>query len=638
MKSRMAAVALLVFVVSASVGGQGQDIGAILGYPQTIYHNAKIVTVSDASFTSNLGPIAAAMAVRDGKILHVGSNDEVRALAGPKTQLVDLRGRTVMPGFVTVHNHPQDWVHSVPKILQKVIPESVTVQRFMTGTPQEQITKFPEVLAEAVKSAKPGVWIKVLFLWDMKTSPDDPFQEWAGTRITKAMLDAAVPNNPLLVRSRPMILSQSNSAMLNQKGIEVVEKEAPPWTFPEGLIARAKKGLDIGGIPSTRIIEREIMVTPDLLKEALRLDVSWWASLGQTTFGTFLYHSPRVLKSLRELAREGQLENRMAWGWGAIPEEFWKQTFEDPFLVADLATREGEGTDYIWYMGTGETAGQCVSLNPLPNRPKDVDLVMRGGGCPGEYAPGGVLWNALYKVVRDGGRLIGSHQFGDVDIDNILNLLQQASKEAGFTPEEIRAKRHSADHMQGWPRPDQVPIIRDLGMIVGGTNLYIHQDAPRWLRDYGEKALEMVVPRKRMIENGVMNGIEMDKPYEASEAGENAFTYLSWAITRKAQDGKVYLPEQRISREQALKTATIWGAHYVLKENELGSLQPGRFADFLVLDKDYLSVPEDQIPSIRILMTAVGGKIVHLVPSLAKELGTQPRGAMVELGGPGANW
>ena len=192
--------------------------------------------------------------------------------------------------------------------------------------------------------------------------------------------------------------------------------------------------------------------------------------------------------------------------------------------------------------------------------------------------------------------------------------------------------------MQGWPRPDQIPIIKDLGMIVGGTNLYIYQDSPRWMRDYGEKALAMVVPRKSMIQAGVMNGIEIDKPYEASEKGENAFSYLYWSISRRAQDGEVYLPNQRLTRQEALKTATIWGAYYVLKEDELGSLERGKFADYLVLDKDYLTIPEEQISDIRVLMTALGGKVVHLVPSLGRELGMAPRGAAVELGGPQAQY
>jgi hypothetical protein len=417
-----------------------------------------------------------------------------------------------------------------------------------------------------------------------------------------------------------------------------VEKQAPSHVFAGPLIAQAKQGRNLGGIPATRIVEREVMTPPAMVKEALRLDVSWWAALGQTTFGGFLYHHPVIIKSYRELDREGRLDARVAWGWGAIPEFFWEHDFQDPFLVADLATREGEGTDYMWYYGTGETAGQCVSLTPLANRPQDVPLVMQGKGCSGEYKPGGVLWNALYKIVKDGGRLMGSHETGDVDIDNILNLINTASKDGGLTPEQIRSKRHSADHMQGWPRPDQIPIIKNFGMIVGGSTLFVIQDSPRWMRDYGESALHMVVPRKTLLRAGVMNGIEMDKPYEASEKGENVFTDLHWSITRRAQDGKVYLPDERLTREEALKLGTVWGAHYVLKEKVLGSLEPGKFADYLVLDKDYLTVPEEQIPSIRILMTSVGGEIVHLVPSLARELGMQPRGAAVELGGPQAQY
>ncbi len=96
------------------------------------------------------------------------------------------------------------------------------------------------------------------------------------------------------------------------------------------------------------------------------------------------------------------------------------------------------------------------------------------------------MWNGTYKIIQAGGRLMGGHEFGDVDIDNLLDLIEEASQEAGLSLEEIRAKRHVADHMNAWPRPDQVPRIKNLGMVVGGTNLFIYQDSPRWVRDYGE--------------------------------------------------------------------------------------------------------------------------------------------------------
>ena len=628
---------LLAFM--ATGWSQGSNIAAILGYPQTIVHNARIITVNDDSLTSNIGDIVQAMAIRDGKILATGTDAEMLALAGPQTRQIDLQGRTVVPGIIGVHNHPQDWVHSSPHIMREVLPDELVVQRFLYGTPQEQMERFPEVAREAVAAARPGQWVKILFLWDIEASPDDPYlMDWPGNRITKEMLDQIAPENPFLVRSRPMVLSQSNAAMLNQKGIEVVEEEAPVHVFAQNMIAAAKAGRNIGGIPATRIVEREIITPAENLKEGLRLDISWWAALGQTTFGGFLYHHPVIIKSYRQLDQEGRLDARIAWGYGATPNYYWENTFEDPFFVADLATREGTGTDWMWYFGTGETAGRCVSLTPLPNRPTDVRLVMAGGGCVGEYRPGGPIWNALYKVVQDGGRLIGSHQFGDVEIDYILQLITQASRDGGLTAEEIRSKRHTADHMQGWPRPDQVPIMASLGMTVGGSSLFIYQDSPRWMRDYGESALRMVVPRQSMLRAGIRTGMEMDKPYEASPDAETVFDDMYWSITRRAQDGEVYLPDERVSREQALKVGTVFGAYYVLKEDVLGSLEPGKFADYLVLDRDYLTIPEDDIQNIRILMTSVGDKVVHLVPSLARELGMEPRGAAVELGGPQANY
>ncbi len=616
-----------------------EEILAVLGYPDTVVYNAKVVTVDDETFTDDIGTIAQAMALRDGKILAVGSNDQVRALTGPQTQMIDLGGRTVVPGFITVHQHPQDWAPIVEKIMQHVVPEDLMVQRFLRGTPREQLERFPQVLAEAVQASKPGNWIRIIFFWDVEVDPEDPFTSWKGTRITKEQLDRAAPNNPLTVRSRPLVLSQGIDGMLNQRAVEVIRKEGQP------VFLRSLKNLDQEektGVNNGLMVHRysfpEVMLKDhfDLYTEIMRLDLSWWAGKGQTTFGTFLYHVPNVLRAYRVLDQRGQMDNRMAWGWGAIPDELWESDFQDPFLVADLATREGTGSDHIWYIGTGQNGGGCVSLEPLPTRPQGRPLVMSGGkDCvPRSFNRGGPVWNGTYKIIQAGGRLMGGHEFGDVDIDNLLDLIEQASQEAGLSIEEIRAKRHVADHMNAWPRPDQIPRIKNLGMVVGGTNLYVRQDSPRWLRDYGERALDMVVPRKSVIEAGIMNGIELDKPYENTDV--TAFDALSWSITRQAIDGKVYAQNERISRELALKTATIWGAYYVLKESVLGSLETGKLADFLVLDRDYLTVPEREIEDIRILMTMVGGRVVHLVPSLARELGMSPKGAEVELGGPAA--
>jgi predicted amidohydrolase YtcJ len=109
-------------------------------------------------------------------------------------------------------------------------------------------------------------------------------------------------------------------------------------------------------------------------------------------------------------------------------------------------------------------------------------------------------------------------------------------------------------------------------------------------------------------------------------------------ITRKSWDGKVYAPDQAVDRGTALKISTIWGGYYTMRENVLGSLEVGKWADFAVLDRDYLTVPVEPIGDLRVLMTVVGGKVVHLVPSLAREVGMQPAGAQVQIGGPAARW
>ena len=632
------------FTLTALVLAQSpQDIAARLGYPQMILHNAKILTVDDASFTSNLGTIAQAMAIRNQKILALGDNSEIRALAGPQTQLVDLRGRTVVPGFVLVHSHPWDYVVANKEIMQEVVPEEIAVQRFLSGPPREQIMQFPQVFEEAVQAARPGAWIKIVFLWDMDISPEDPWIRFAGTRITKEQLDRGAPNNPVEVRARQTVLGQPAEGMLNQRAIELIRKEGLPDALRdvENLVREERAGV-VADLQVQRMILPQVMLKDqfDHYMEIQRLQLSWWAGKGQTTVGGFLYHQPHLIRAYRLLDRSGQLPHRVAWGWGRIYTAAWERDFQDPFLIADLATREGTGTDYMWYFGTGDTGGGCVSSAPIV---ADAKVMPGGADCtvrmgPVSYQasrPDGPVWDALYQIVKFGGRLISSHQFGDVTIDNVLDLIESASEDGGLSKGEIRARRHTADHMQGWPRPDQIPRIKDLGMVVGGTNLYIYQDSPRWLRDYGEQALDWVVPRRSMVEAGVMNAMELDKPY----LGEvTVFTALSWAVVRKAMDGKVYAPHQRISREIALKTGTIWGGYYVLKEDVLGSLEPGKFADFLVLDKDYLTIPEEEIAKLRILMTAVGGKVKHLVPSLAGELGMEPVGAQVELGGPAASY
>jgi hypothetical protein len=382
---------------------------------------------------------------------------------------------------------------------------------------------------------------------------------------------------------------------------------------------------------------------PELV-EIQRLGLEWWAGYGMTAYASNAY-APTNLKVWRELDSKGQMAIRNMWTWNWNPEYL----YSDPFFMTDLATRVNEGTDSLWYGGAIISTGSgCSTAEPLANSKLAqyrAEQAAQGGGgqaavsdgsCAGSYAPGSLRAKLLYDFVKAGGRFVNMHIVGDKDIDNFINIISQASKDAGMTEADIRAKRHGFDHTVTWPRPDQIPTLKRYNFVASGDAFEIYQASPAVMDYFGERVASWVVPKKNLVQGQVYNSFEMDRALGSTKF--TMFHGLSWLTNRKAWDGKVYAQDQGVDRQTALKIATIWGAYYLLRENVLGSLEPGKWADFAVLDRDYLTSSESDFENTRVLMTMVGGKIVHLVPSMARELGMQPAGAQVTLGFTPAQW
>lgn len=600
--------------------------------PDMIVFNAKIVTVDDDGFTSQTGTIAEALAIRDGIIVSVGNNAQVQAQKGSNTTMVDLNGRTVLPGLIGVHEHPYDWTLVNPYILKEIVTDDKVVTRVINGSPEEQLQVYPGVVREAVSKARPGQWIYIVltlgenYQYSSRGNaglggvpgqyPVALFGAGIGrpSMIAKRDLDIMAPDNPVLLRDT------FTQLLLNTKGLEEIAK-----VFPEDITSQINHENGIGGADPIRWVFTDVVMRDHYneLKEMSRLGLSWWAGYGMVSFASAAY-TPTNIRIFHELSESDQMEMRNLWTWN------WRnQLFvNDDYLLSTLISMEGQGNDYFWNGGAFLATGLgCTVLEP------NTEFLITQPTCG--LPPGSDAYQLVYKFIKRGGRFVTAHFTADRDIDHLMDIVEQASKEAGFSLEQIRAKRHTFDHIP-LLRPDQLDRIKKLGMIPGSNSFEIYQSSPGVLKVYGEKALDWVVPKKALVDAQIMSGFEVDRGLESTNL--TVFWALARFITREAWDGKVYGQSQRISRELALKTATTWGSYYLAKEDVLGSLEVNKWADFIVLDRDYLTIPEDEIENLRVLMTVVGGKIVHLVPSLGRETGMEPTGAQVELQGAAAGW
>ena len=621
---KLAVARILAAVLCAALWSWGQqaDVAARLGYPQTILYNGKIVTMNDASVTSNVGDTVQALAVRDGKILATGTTASIRALAGPQTRQLDLKGRTVLPSFIMTHEHPTDWVFIEPRAFQHVLPnDDEIISRWMPNVPpRQQLAQFDGVLREAVAKARPGQWIRVIFNWG-------PDYEWAQEMeilfersITRAYLDQLAPNNPVTVKDGFII------SVVNGKAIEEYKKVRADMDF----YTTGRRGVEMDEARSLRAERAGALarpVDPDamlrgkvpLLADLLGAEMELWASYGVTTFGSGPY-SFANLQALDLLDKQGRMPGRFGWSYQGPK---W-----DIETLRVMAAIQGHGTDHLWLIGAFSGSGSGCMTVPMrqdwvQERQQENPNYSAETRCT--FSPGTESRQINERIVESGLRLAAIHTGGDKDIDFFLDSIEEGSRKAGLTLEQIRAKRHAFDHSAGAPRPSQIPRIKNLGMMVSMLNTTLwetHRGASEIARQYGIEYTNWVSPRKSVTEAGIMTGFEIDRPLP-----HKLFFFITKGINRyNDRDRQVYGPGERTDRVIQLKALTVWAGYYMLREDRLGTLEPGKFADFIVLDRDFFTIPEEEIPRINVLMTAVGGKTVHLDSSLAGELGMQPVG------------
>jgi predicted amidohydrolase YtcJ len=553
----------------------------LVRYPDVIVQNGKIYTMDDKTNSANAGSVVEAVAVRDGKILSTGTNKQVLSLRGPQTRVIDAKGRTVVPGIIDTHSHLFDYAMDS---LGDASPR-LRVRAEQSESWDSVKQKTLKVIAQEVAKRKPGEWIAL----DLPRQaigkdgkPMDAVQ--AAMRnlvVTRGEMDQLSPNNPVYLRTR-------TSSITNGKAQELIRAG---WHGPMEPNLMRPDGFSSNTI-NRMVLSDHLIGSVEKLAEIYKAENLRWAGYGITTWSSNI-RSLKILAAYQLLDQRAEIGIRYGYTPGVgTPAQ----------VVPEMHGIAGYGSDYLWFVGASMRGidasypGILTTIQP-PDIPKEIkDREIHNTDFE----------HFVESAVASGLRWAGTHTAGDKALDMTLDAIEKGSARAGMTLEQIRAKEHAIDHCTMNPRPDQIPRLQKLNIMMSCSPKYI-EESPRVLRDYGEKYLTWVAPLRSLLDANVKTVMEIDDG-EIFKVG-TVFHYLDVMVNREVE-GKVYNGRERIDRVRALKMATSWAAEYILRPQLLGSLERGKFADLVVMDNDYFTVPEREIRKIKPVLTMVGGKVV----------------------------
>jgi predicted amidohydrolase YtcJ len=584
----------------------------LVKYPDLILYNGKIFTMDDPTLNNSSGKTVSAMATRGERIVAVGSDQDVLRLAGPQTKKTDLKGRAVTPGLINTHTHLHDaavnsWAQDHPDKVE-AIRKTFTV----TGKNFNEITKGIElVVKEQMAHPLPGQWAWI----DLPTG-----QSGAGIGIdylekktmTRDQLDKLAPKLPVFIGAHPEFLwnSAARNAFLD-------------WYEVEPTDANEQKAITIDTTMGRSLIADFYFDTHmDELANVLHDYLENQAVDGFTTFSSHIV-GLRKMPAYTQLVKTGRMPVRFGFS-----NRFCQQVEVDIpgcFLRAGDYAGLGDENNFFWNVG--------ITLGGIDNGPPAVCTSMEG---PPEIKakedciiqPGNDYWKAVYSAIRSRYRYVVNHSWGDKGVTYVMDVIDQILKEnPSFTLEFVRSQRYSSDHCGFYPTPSQLPRMGNYGWYISCAANALTRSAP-WLQVYQGNYANRLAPIASSIKAGVVPALEAEMGIEASR-GKNVESMWMESlpfITRKNIWGDSIAPEEAIDRVTLMKMATTWASRYVIKEKQIGSLEPGKLADYVIWNKDYFSVPVNELPTVYPLMTVLGGKTMVLREEYAKELGTAPIG------------
>ena len=516
--------------------------------------NGKIITV-DNKFT-----IAQAIAIRGDRFVAVGSNADINKLAGPNTRRIDLGGKAVIPGLIDAHAH-----------LMRGAETWTTEARFDDVASRKEAV---DIVRAKAAQLGPGKFVYNLGGWSYDQFADNP------TPLTKAELDAAVPNNPVYLQFSRCC------AFMNSKAVELLGIDAikQPW------VERDAAGKPTGRIndPGLGQVANKI---PDKPKDPYAVSSAQMIKdlnkAGLTTAG--ISGCPQEQKeAYREMQRKGELTFRfmcMDGPAGGGPGRGGDAAAALQRQVASIGQIKLYGGDnYIDDVIIGESLAFSDNMM-APHVSYTADQAN--------------TWRALATEVAKHGMPMQQHATISESFPFFLDQIEAINKEY-----PIKNLRWAFCHMDQVSQND-LDRMKKLGMWAA-VRAIPPVMGQAFNRAHGERSYDM--PPLRMIQDsGIMWGFHTD----TNEVNQyNPFYTLWFAVTGKMIGGKV-VNHQTITREEALIAHTRSNSFFVIREDDLGSIAPGKLADLVVMDRDYLTIPADQIKDIKPVMTFVGGKMAY---------------------------
>lgn len=538
-----------------------------------VLRDGKIVTMDPAK------PEVRAMAVRGDRIVALGTMAEIAPYVGPATEVVDLSGLTAVPGLIEGHGHFMG------------LGQSRQVIDLMDVTSWEEILR---LVGEAAAKAQPGEWIRGRG-WHQEKWSSVPQPNVEGFPLHET-LSKVSPNNPVLLEH-----ASGHAAYVNAKAMEVSGITAATKNPAGGEILKDRNGRPIGVLrESASDLAEDALAkamagrTPEQRaadgRKTIQLAVQAALEKGVTSFQD-AGESFTTIDLLKQAANEGLLGIRL---WVMVRDS-------NENIAAKMASYKAVGlaNQHLTIAAIKKTIDGAIGsrgawlLAPYSDLPTSTGL----NTAPVEEV------KALAALAAANGVQLGVHAIGDRANRETLDIFEATFK-ATPSVKDWRWRIEHAQHLD----PADIPRFGQLGVIASMQGIHATSDAPYVRARLGDARVDAgAYVWQTLMKSGAIVSNGTDVPVERIDPMPN----LHATITRRLKDGTVFMPAERMSREEALRSYT-YNAAYAAKEETLkGSLAVGKLADVTVLTKDLLTVAEDDIPGIGVAYTIVGGKVAY---------------------------